>query len=1052
MNIRENPGVTMLAIALPNPTPKSTKKPKKVGVIPKDKRRRKQMLRKQVKHHEIGGYSDESMDTQDESSARRYNLERAIRDVQSQMSQSGQQYSSETMNRSKLLSSSRSISNSDDIDAISNPYVAPKKVGTLRGRKKLSGTGTSATRAVGKTKRSVALMAPSLAKRGLKELDDGAVDPKTVTKIANEIKKLSKEYNLTGSAASKKKLDRARKRLDQLSTLVDKDIKRLKECQDILENPSTSESTMAISNPRHKSGRKASTRKASSARKTTGAKRTKRSAKKSAHKKSSLAQRILTAAKKRTTKSRKSKVAASHAVKKRVSTRKRASRKNPEEEESAIGNPSTKRHSVKRRKTSSSVKKAHGLTRLVASALKDHSADSVTIIRNGKAHKLKANKNSSEFKKARVSGLTGKFTALCGKKNHPHSLNVRCVSALVKGGKASIKDIQAALNAWAGAVAGGHVKKGRKNPAKKVSVSSARRRKSVVRRRSSSKKRSASSKKRSASSKRRSRKASAVVGAVHAKRRRRSSASKVSAKKRATHSRKRRASTSKKRHHRKNPAELELLNLARINDGSEEVGMGAKIGYGALAFTTGLFASNLLSGVGQALVNPSSSGGKLGVDVAAHAVVLTVGALGYHASDKSEKAKAAIVGLGLGVVGAALARNVSSIEKGIGKIPGFGKLMQISAEAGRFGASTTTTTTTTAPATTTTPAATTPATTTPATTTPATTDASATTPAADGSQKGWGRLPSRRGVRGMGLFIKQNPADMLEDLSGFGVNRSRAIPSSMIRKSAHGVGSSVVGVGSSVVGVGRYGKSGSSLGLYVNDPATTVAKGTSGLAGGRNLSIKPLSSRTSQMQTRRNPLGVTYEVSARHGVSQQVLQDAGLASFVPDNNDRVGSFTDRAERAGSYLGDGGRVLSTSTIQAPAQRVDATGVSIDALQSELRNIDPLSTEELLAEGVPNVASADVAVIRATPYYARTIASAQLGYVLKASDRVPGSYLVGLYVAPDNVMYNTGIGVPDLNVPVGARTRPAGLFTSSIFSSVLPAIDGNPVWAGGDDGDF
>jgi hypothetical protein len=334
----------------------------------------------------------------------------------------------------------------------------------------------------------------------------------------------------------------------------------------------------------------------------------------------------------------------------------------------------------------------------------------------------------------------------------------------------------------------------------------------------------------------------------------------------------------------------------------------------------------------------------------------------------------------------------------------------------------------------------------------------------------------------MGLFIKQNPADMLEDLSGFGVNRgrslpshrstrgvgssvvgvgsaSRAIPSSMIRKSVHGVGSSVVGVGSSVVGVGRYGsdtafKGTSGLGLYVNDPATQVQapQGTSGLAGGRNLSIKPLQSRTSQMQTRRNPLGITYEVSARQGVSQQVLQDAGLASFVPDNNDRVGSFTDRAERSGAYVGDSGRVLSSSTVQAPVQRVDATGVSIDALQSELRNIDPLSTEELLAEGVPNVASADVAVIRATPYYARTIANSQLGYVLKPSDRMPGSYLVGLYVAPDNVMYNTGIGVPDLNVPVGARTRPAGLFTSSIFSSVLPAIDGNPVWAGGDDGDF
>jgi hypothetical protein len=53
----------------------------------------------------------------------------------------------------------------------------------------------------------------------------------------------------------------------------------------------------------------------------------------------------------------------------------------------------------------------------------------------------------------------------------------------------------------------------------------------------------------------------------------------------------------------------------------------------------------------------------------------------------------------------------------------------------------------------------------------------------------------------------------------------------------------------------------------------------------------------------------------------------------------------------------------------------------------------------------------------------------------------------------MFYNTGIGVRDLSIPHGVRSaRPAGIFTHTVFSSVMPTADGQPIWSGGDDGDF
>jgi len=149
-----------------------------------------------------------------------------------------------------------------------------------------------------------------------------------------------------------------------------------------------------------------------------------------------------------------------------------------------------------------------------------------------------------------------------------------------------------------------------------------------------------------------------------------------------------------------------------------------------------------------------------------------------------------------------------------------------------------------------------------------------------------------------------------------------------------------------------------------------------------------------------------------------------------------------------------RVLNQSEASqlAPA-RVGGAGVDVRAIMQELRDVDALNREEMKAEGLPDIENVDVAVIRATPYYARQIAESNLGYILKDSDVVKGSYIVGLYVGPGSMLANTGIGVRDLSIPHGVRNaRPAGIFTNTIFSAIIPNADGGPIWAGGDDGDL
>jgi hypothetical protein len=147
------------------------------------------------------------------------------------------------------------------------------------------------------------------------------------------------------------------------------------------------------------------------------------------------------------------------------------------------------------------------------------------------------------------------------------------------------------------------------------------------------------------------------------------------------------------------------------------------------------------------------------------------------------------------------------------------------------------------------------------------------------------------------------------------------------------------------------------------------------------------------------------------------------------------------------------VLSAQTAPHDKSRVGGAGFEISTLAKELRDVEALSADEMRAEGVPYVDVENVAVIRATPYYARQIAESNLGYIIKASDAVQNAYIVGLFVGPNSMFYNTGIGVRDLSIPHGVRSaRPAGIFTHTVFSSVMPTADGQPIWSGGDDGDF
>jgi hypothetical protein len=150
---------------------------------------------------------------------------------------------------------------------------------------------------------------------------------------------------------------------------------------------------------------------------------------------------------------------------------------------------------------------------------------------------------------------------------------------------------------------------------------------------------------------------------------------------------------------------------------------------------------------------------------------------------------------------------------------------------------------------------------------------------------------------------------------------------------------------------------------------------------------------------------------------------------------------------------GTQVLSSRNAPQDLSRVGGRGFDLAQLSQELRDVDSLTFEELRAEGVPEVNLETVAVIRATPYYARQIVESNLGYMMSESVIVPGSYLVGLFVGPDSMMYNTGIGARNLSIPHGVRSaRPAGIFTHTVFSSILPSADGQPIWAGGDDGDL
>ena len=114
--------------------------------------------------------------------------------------------------------------------------------------------------------------------------------------------------------------------------------------------------------------------------------------------------------------------------------------------------------SSSRSKSSKKVGRKQGLPKSVLRAIRSYGPDRVYIVRGGKQIKIEAQKSSSEFKKAKKEGLTGKFGRLYSKKNDHNVLHIVSVrDAFNKQEPATEKEVQQALNAWAGAYEGGHL-------------------------------------------------------------------------------------------------------------------------------------------------------------------------------------------------------------------------------------------------------------------------------------------------------------------------------------------------------------------------------------------------------------------------------------------------------------------------------------------------------------------------------------------------------------------------------------------------------------------
>ena len=993
MKVRENPYVTQLAIARPNPyQPISS---------PNSKEGRDMLNRRNptVSSNANRGNKSSSSISSAEAMQKRRNLQAAIAAIEA----------NSTQNPAKSYSNmSRGYALEEDVELFDNPRhgkakrktavksTAKKKTASAKKtrsnpvtglrtnakrRKKPGGTFVTTTRGMTGPRLGKTLIGEKKAALPTVTGDVSKLDISKITDIAKQVRLLKREYAVSQSPATKKRLERAVRTLDQMSALIDKDLSRLQKASEILnENPKKG-ATMA----------KKTRRKSAARRKTS----------------SSIFSKLMT------------KVQA----KKKAGSTKRKARKNPGI--TALGAATVGIENPRKRRKSSSK-----MSRAVMSALTDFSPTHLVITRNGKTHKLKAQKTSAEFKAAKSKGLSGRFASLKGKKNAHNCLSVRSVKSL-SGSTASLSEIQKALNAWAGAYEGGKLS-ARHNPRKKATVkrSTAAKRKTgmkVVRRRKARKnpvgitalgaatvgienprKRRSSSKKRktaantyttkrsrktSVRKRRVSRKATAVASQVkrrksrakaavhHNPRKRRSSTKrKTSAKKR----RKSHGVRKSSRRARRNPVDsLVPMGYALMHNNpmhgmhgmrglmrhnGAEISTGAKVGYGVLGASLFLTGSNIIGGLVQDhIVSKEAKADKASntpmiAEVATH---LAVGGLAYgvyRSAPQDESIKSFAIGSAIGVVGSLISRTVAKDMIANSFLGGFFR--------------------------------------------------------ATGGQGEFAKTVKEE---------KKDEAKKDEAKSGYG----RYVETRKKAKS----------------GYGEYVPEHTTVGEYVPEHTTV----------GKFLSESPLETLSGMGRYVEVPVSQSSPVPADQSQGYSVAT-SGLSSYFPTPSQPTSlEGTNMRHLHGLTLRNtedmGTQVLSAQNAPQDMSRIGGHGFDLSQLSQELRDVDSLSFEELRAEGIPEVNVGTVAVIRATPYYARQIVESNLGYMMTDSKIVPGSYLVGLFIGPDSMLYNTGIGARDLSIPHGVRnSRPAGIFTHTVFSSVLPTADGEPIWAGGDDGDL
>lgn len=982
MEIRHNPLVTQLAIARPNPYT-----PHKSSPISKET----DMLRKKARRNGLVANANVSSSvTSAEAMQRRRNLQAAISQIDS--------------NIQSVRSSRRSVGSGigENDDAIANPRsksrkttakskpvvakktVASKKTTTkTTAKRKNPGPldtrylydddvrsnpptrrGASIATATAAPRRRAKAPTRSFGERGLKDtlptmgsLEGKKIDTSKIKDVVKQIRILQKQYDVSRSPATKKRLDRAIATLDQMQRAIERDMKRLDEIAVVLnENPkkggrmakrSTSKRTASkkkvasASSLYKKLAAKSSKKKPAKARKNAAplaisvagrVATKKRKAKKTTARKNGPIARGITAGEigvENPKKRRSAKKVSAKKVTSRKATTRRRSRKNPNLTIGVAG-------------------RANPMKRVVSTALKNVSPDSVTLIRKGKAITLKAKRTSSEFKAAKSKGLVGRYSKLSGKKHTPTSLNVRSVHSMV-GSNPSAAEIQKALNAWAGAVEGGHLT--RSNPKKRRSV-----------------KLTATTKRRKASAvkvkraKRKSRRnpVDIAVGRENPKRRKKS----VKAQAKKAHTKRRSSKVARKstrKGARRNPVESLILNPghhmfhnpAMMGIHNPEIGIGAKLGYGTLGAAGFLFLGNMAGGLSQKLIDKANleEGSKkpMIVDASAHlALGLGMAAL-YHYSSKSEEIKSFTVGSALGLVGSFVARNYAQ------------KWIANSFLGGAF-----------------------------------------------------------RLTGGEGEFVADAPAT-----SGY-VPYSPAISAPPVGKYAYVGQESAGAYGTGISAIPAAPRK--QLGMFISESPLQTLEGWGGM--GKYVETAPTREEAHELKDLANESGM-------HGMKH-------LSNYI-ETPRQMGNIS------AGLMNDA--VLSAQTAPQDKSRVGGAGFEISTLAKELRDVEALSADEMRAEGVPYVDVENVAVIRATPYYARQIAESNLGYIIKASDAVQNAYIVGLFVGPNSMFYNTGIGVRDLSIPHGVRSaRPAGIFTHTVFSSVMPTADGQPIWSGGDDGDF